>query len=163
MKFEITILVAEDEDNDFLLIERAFSRLPRKVSLQRVSDGVEAIDYLAGANGFDDRSRFPMPDLVLLDLKMPCKDGFEVLHWIRSQARFRSLITVVLSSSDQPVDVSRAYGLGANSYLTKPANFTELTAMVQSFTEYWLRWACRPLLGGAEPRVPPPQETVAES
>src|SRR4051794_32260172 len=103
------ILVAEDEDNDFLLLERAFAKHDNGVTVARVRDGVEVINYFSGADKFDDRRKFPLPDLLLLDLKMPRKDGFETLQWVRSHPVFRSVVVVVFSSSTQERDINRAY------------------------------------------------------
>src|SRR5262245_39720959 len=135
------ILVAEDEDNDFFLLERALKKHNGNLILLRVKDGVEAISYLAGTDGFADRSRFPRPDLLLLDLKMPRKDGFELLEWIRSQRVLNGLIAVVLSSSRQDSDISRAYELGANSYVTKPNDYDGLIEMSRVLLSYWLSYS----------------------
>jgi CheY-like chemotaxis protein len=138
------ILVAEDEDNDFFLLEKAFSRHADTIRVIRVCDGEEAIDYLAGNNGFEDRTRFPLPDLLLLDVKMPRRDGLEVLRWVRNQSRLKTLVTVILSSSKEENDVRQAYTLGANSYLKKPCNYSDYLEMTRVLTAYWSRWVERP-------------------
>jgi CheY-like chemotaxis protein len=138
------ILVAEDEDNDFFLLERALFHHSRDVSPIRVRDGVEAIDYLAGQGAYTDRQRFPLPDLVLLDLKMPKRDGLEVLRWIRQQPGLKALIVVILSSSKQESDVNQAYGSGANSFLKKPNGYMDFLVMTRVLVQFWLIWSRRP-------------------
>lgn len=147
------ILVAEDDENDFFLLKWAFSKNAEKgdqVTLIRVPDGVEAINYFEGREGYADRKQFPLPDLVMLDLKMPRKDGFEVLQWLQSHPVFRSTVVIVLSSSKQEQDVKRAYALGANSYLSKPNDSVGLTGMTKSIIDFWFRWSQCPQLNAAE-------------
>lgn len=131
------ILLAEDDPNDTLLIKRAFQKAGLGSVLKNVGDGAAAIDYLRGINGYADRSRFPLPFLLLLDLKMPGTDGFAVLQWIRAQPDLKRLLVVVLTSSNLQADVDRAYELGANSYLVKPVEFNEMVNMIQRFEAYW--------------------------
>lgn len=131
------ILLVEDDPNDVLLIQRAFTKAGLKNTLKVTIDGQEAIDYLRGKGHFADRERFPLPFLVLLDLKMPGTSGFEVLHWVRAQPEFKRLLVVVLTASNLQSDVDRAYDLGANSYLVKPVEFTEMVNMIQRFEIYW--------------------------
>lgn len=131
------ILLAEDDPNDTLLIKRAFQMAGLGEILKSVRDGEEAINYLRGVDEYADRSRFPLPFLLLLDLKMPATDGFEVLQWLHSQSDFRRLLVVVLTSSNLQADVDRAYDLGANSYLVKPVEFNEMVNMIRRFEAYW--------------------------
>jgi CheY-like chemotaxis protein len=142
------VLIAEDEDNDFLLMERAFAKNSEKVPVTRARDGVEVISYLTGADGFEDRRQFPLPGVLLLDLKMPRKGGFEVLEWIRNHPAFKPMIVIILSSSAQDKDVTNAYRLGANSYLTKPNDYAGLFELVNALVEYWLRWSQHPKVNG---------------
>jgi len=130
------ILVAEDDDNDICLIKRAFQKAQFENPLNVVKDGEEAVAYLQGVEPYMDRHSHPPPALVLLDLKMPRKNGFEVLEWIREQPEFNHLPVVVLTSSQESADISRAYALGANSYLVKPANFASLVDMMNRLREY---------------------------
>ena len=136
MQTDQFILLAEDDPNDALLIKRAFQKAGLGDILKTVSDGGQAIDYLRGIDGYADRGRFPLPFMVLLDLKMPGTDGFEVLQWLRSQPDFKRLLVVVLTSSNLQADVDRAYDLGANSYLVKPVEFNEMVNMIQRFEAY---------------------------
>lgn len=140
------ILIADDDSGDVLLLRRAFQKANLVNPLYVVSDGEAAIDYLAGAGPYRNRDDHPLPVLLLLDLKMPRKSGFQVLEWIRSQPGLRRLRVVVLSSSGQSADIDRAHDLGANSYLVKPPTFADLVAMVENLGAYWMILAERPEL-----------------
>ena len=135
---DATVLLAEDDPDDVLLTQIAFEKARLANPLQVVRDGEEAIAYLKGEGGFSDRIRFPLPILLLLDLKMPRKNGFEVLQWLRKQPQFRRLPTAIMTSSDHDPDTARAYQLGADSYLRKPPDATALLALVQRLRAYWL-------------------------
>jgi CheY-like chemotaxis protein len=131
------ILLAEDDPNDVLLIERAFQKAGLRSALRVVRDGEEAVEYLSGRERYADREQHPLPFLLLLDLKMPGTDGFEVLRWARGQSELKRLLVVVLTSSNLQADVDRAYELGANSYLVKPVEFQEMVNLIQRFEAYW--------------------------
>ena len=133
-----TILLVEDDPNDVVLVRRAFRRARIANPLQVAQDGEAAIDYLAGRAAYTDRSRYPLPMLVLLDLKLPRRSGFEVLAWMRQQPVVNRIPVVVLTSSAESPDVNRAYELGANSYLVKPVVFEGLVDLVQRLKLYWL-------------------------
>ena len=135
------ILVAEDDLTDAYFFQRAFNRAGIPVALHFVRDGQEVIDYLQGTGPFADRTAYPLPQLVLLDLNMPRLNGFDVLEWVREQPGFRNLQVVIFSSSDEAKDINRAYGLGANWYLVKPHSMDELTALVGRFKKFWLEGA----------------------
>lgn len=130
--------MAEDDLTDAYFFKRAFRRAGIPVLLHFVRDGQEVIDYLQGDGQFADRTAHPLPQLVLLDLKMPRLDGFEVLEWVRQQPGFKGLQVVIFSGSGEPKDINRAYGLGANWYLVKPHSMEELTALVGRFKKFWL-------------------------
>ncbi len=132
------ILVAEDDPTDAYFFERAFRRAGLPVALHFVRDGQEVLDYLEGVGAFADRTRYPMPQLILLDLRMPRLDGFDVLEWVRRQPHLNGLVIVIFSSSSEPRDMNRAYGLGANSYMVKPHSMEELMALVGRFKKHWL-------------------------
>lgn len=132
------VLIAEDNPSDLLLFRRAFVQLGYMGPIQYVYDGEQAIAYLAGEGKFENRFEFPLPDFLLLDLKMPRKNGFEVLEWISTQPTLAELRTVVLTTSDDIREISRAYQLGAASFLTKPVNFTEFKDTLQALFNYWL-------------------------
>ena len=131
------ILLVEDDENDVLLIQRAFQKAGLRDCLKVVRNGEEAIEYLQGRGQYSNRDRFPQPFLLLLDLRMPGTDGFEVLQWVRSQEELKRLLAVVLTSSNLQADVDRAYELGANSYLVKPVEFEAMVSLVQRFDVYW--------------------------
>jgi CheY-like chemotaxis protein len=132
------VLVAEDDPTDAFLLQRAFSRSGVTASLHFVRDGQEAIDYLGGESDFANREQFPLPHLLLLDLKMPRLGGFDVLGWLREQPGLKRLLVTVLTSSSQPEDINRSYDLGANSYLVKPQTPEGLSDLVKRLQQYWL-------------------------
>src|ERR1043166_8521303 len=132
------VLIAEDDPSDIFLLQRAFAAAQVPASLHFVRDGQEAIDYLEGEASFADRTTYPLPDLMLLDLKMPRLNGFDVLNWLRQKPGLKRLLVTVLTSSDQPTDINRAYDLGANSYLVKPHIMNELAELVIRVSKYWL-------------------------
>ena len=133
-----SILLVEDETDDVLLIERAFRKAGIANALQVVRDGEQAVNYLAGRAPFADRAQYPLPVLILLDLKLPRLPGHEVLRWLRQQPGLRRIPVVVLTSSRETPDVDRAYDEGANSYLVKPVSFDALLEMVKHLDMYWL-------------------------
>ena len=136
-----TILLAEDNDDHVLLIKRAFAKSNLLNPLQVVNDGRQAIAYLRGDGIYADRSRYPFPALLLLDLKMPNCDGFDVLQWLRDQV-FPPLRIVVLTTSDRVFDMQRAYELGAHSFLTKPVDFRDFVQLGPALKGQWV-WMSR--------------------
>lgn len=146
-----TILLVEDERNDVFFLEYAFQGAGITNPLQVVEDGQEAIDYLAGNGKYTDRLRYPLPCLVLLDLKMPRRSGLDVLRWIQEQAAFQTLIVIVLSSSMNKSDVDEAYQLGARSYLVKPLTLTARLELARSIKHYWLTLNVLPRFEGCKP------------
>ncbi|MEG4940283.1 response regulator [Microcoleus sp. F4-D5] len=136
-----TILLVEDNPVDILLMQRAFrNQIFTNTSLQIVRDGDAAVFYLNGEGEYSDRDRYPLPAIILLDLKLPRRSGHEVLVWLKQQPELKRLPVVMLTSSRQTLDVKRAYDLGVNSYLVKPVGFASLLQMMQSFSEYWLNY-----------------------
>ncbi|MDQ6630267.1 MAG: response regulator [Verrucomicrobiota bacterium] len=132
-----TILLAEDNEDDVIFIRRAFRRAEVLNPIQRVQDGEEAIAYLSGAGIYADREKYPFPAFILTDLKMPRKNGLEVLHWIKENPLYRVVPMVMLSSSNHEEDVRKAYDLGANAYHLKPVNYEELPALLKRIYDYW--------------------------
>jgi len=132
------VLHADDDPNDLLLFKHACRAASHPFILESVSDGELALAYLAGTNSFADRARHPMPALVLLDLKMPRRTGFEVLDWIRTQPSLKRLPVVILTSSKHEADINWTYEHGANSYLVKPVGFEALVDLVKLLHHYWL-------------------------
>lgn len=133
-----TILLVEDNEDDLFFMRRAILSAGVTLPLQVAESGQAAIDYLAGVDGYGDRKRHPLPMLMFLDLKLPQKSGLEVLAWVRSRPELRTLIVLVLTSSREESDVLRAYTLGANSYLVKPPNGTQLNELMKLVRAYWL-------------------------
>jgi CheY-like chemotaxis protein len=133
------ILAVEDEDDDVALLKRAFRKAGLVNPVRFLADGEQAVSYLAGEGEYADREAYPLPSLILLDLKLPRKSGLEVLAWLREQPVLRRIPVVVLTSSKQNVDLERAYDLGANSYLVKPVAFTDLLEMIGALQLYWIR------------------------
>ena len=146
MKRRQTILLAEDDDDAVLLLKMACARSRLVNPMNVVSDGQNAIGYLSGEGVYADRGKFPLPALLLLDLKMPRKNGFEVLSWIRSNTAVNRLPVVVLTSSRDPIDIDRAYDLGANSYAVKPPAFDGLIDLLNRLESWWIGVSECPML-----------------
>ena len=132
------VLVVEDSEDDVFILRRAFKESQLANPLHVVEDGQQAIDYLSGMGEFANRDEFPMPFLVLLDLKLPLKDGLEILEWIQKQPFAEDLHVVVLTSSAEERDVTKAYHLGARSYLTKPPSPKTLREMMTTLNGSFL-------------------------
>jgi CheY-like chemotaxis protein len=132
------ILYAEDEVDDVFFFKNAMKVAESPCMLQAVADGEQAMDYLSGNGAFADRSRFPFPALVLLDINMPRKNGREVLKWIRQQPQFKSLPVVMLTSSSRTEDLQAARELGAEDYLLKPSDPKQLVELVKKLHTRWL-------------------------
>jgi DNA-binding response OmpR family regulator len=132
------ILLVEDDENDVFFFTRALKKLAIENPLRVVSDGQQALDYIEGRSPFANREEFPLPHLILLDLKLPQVKGLDVLKRVREVCD-PSLVVVILSSSKSQSDISKAYQLGANAYLTKPANFEGLVGLVRTVNEFWLQ------------------------
>jgi CheY-like chemotaxis protein len=151
------ILIAEDDEDHVFLLKRALQKGAVLNPVFVVSDGQEAIDYLKGDGKYADRYEYPLPSLLLLDLKMPQKDGFEVLEWIRQQPGLRRLRVVVLTTSDEPKDIDRAYDLGANSFMVKPLEKEQFFGLTEAIKGYWLWMSAAPHLheaGTAQANTP---------
>ena len=135
---QFTVMLVEDDLNDIFLVKRAFKMAQVKDPLQVVTDGQEAILYLKGEGKYADRRQYPLPRLMVMDIKMPRKSGFEVLEWVKtSGAPLRRIPIVIVSSSDNPDDINRAYELGANAYMVKPVDFRAVEHLFQAITQYW--------------------------
>ena len=132
------ILLAEDNDDEVMLIRRAFRDAKLLNPLHVVRDGEEAIAYLKGEGRYANRAEYPLPALLLLDLKMPRKNGFEVLEWIRQQPSLSAMRVVVLTVSTEIRDVNQAYQIGANSFLVKPVDFEQFVSVIRALGGYWL-------------------------
>jgi len=138
------ILLVEDREDDILLIRRAFGKASLTNPLQVVRSGEEAIAYLSGEGKYSNRAEYPLPVVVLLDLKMPGMDGFEVLQWIRQEEGIRGLPVLVLTSSNEMRDVNRAYQLGANSFFVKELDFQQSVEFADLLRRYWIHTTLKP-------------------
>lgn len=139
-----TVLYVDDDDNDVLLLKHAIRSAQLNFNVQVVNDPEKAAAYLGGQGIYADRKCFPLPELVLLDLKMPRMHGLEVLSWIRSQPGLKRLVVIVLTASNQASEVNRAYELGVNSFLVKPVELEALIEMVKGISAYWMKLSERP-------------------
>jgi CheY-like chemotaxis protein len=135
-----TILYAEDDENYARLLECTLKEGCFQHSLQIVTDGAKAISYLKGEGKYSDRIKFPMPNVVLADLKMPNVNGFELLHWIRQMSSCPQIPVVVLTASDEVKEIQKAYSMGANSFLIKPAHLEDLKELLKMLDGYWTKF-----------------------
>jgi DNA-binding response OmpR family regulator len=134
---EKVVLCVDDDEDSVYLLKRAMDEAGPAYSMQVASDGEMAIDYFKGSGNFQDREAHPLPCLVLLDLKLPRTPGLGVLKWIRKEAGL-SVPVIILSSSQNEVDISAAYQLGANAYLVKPSDYERLLEMAKMIAGFWL-------------------------
>jgi CheY-like chemotaxis protein len=141
-----SFLVAEDDENDVFFLRRAFQQAKIENPLHVVGDGQEAIEYLSGEGKFSDRSLYPLPHLFILDLKMPRKTGLDVLEWLHEQPELRCLPVLVLSSSAQRTDIEKAYELGANGFVVKPATLEKRVELAKLIGAFWLDFNEGPLV-----------------
>ena len=140
MNSNASLLIVEDDENDVFFLQHAFAQAKIENPLQIARDGQEAIDYLSGTNSFADRSKYPLPYLILLDLKMPRKTGMDVLEWLSEQAELRCLPVVVFTSSAHRTDIERAYELGANAFVVKPASMEKRAELAKAIGLFWLEF-----------------------
>lgn len=145
------ILLVEDDPNDVLLFRRAFNRAGFANHLVVLNDGEDALKYLKGEGPYTDRTAFPLPILVLLDLSMPRLGGLEVLEWLRMQPDLKHLPVIILTSSTFAPDLAKAYQSGANSFMSKPSDPFEYSASLKQILEFWLTSTRLP-----QPFTPPP-------
>lgn len=132
------VLLIEDDENDILLMQRAFSKARIEIEVEVIRDGDAAVEYFSHHIANSDSSYKNLPWLILLDLKLPRRSGLEVLAWIRQHSQFRVIPIVVLTASNESQDIQTAYDLHVNSYLIKPINFKDLVQMVELINSYWL-------------------------
>jgi CheY-like chemotaxis protein len=133
-----TVLLVEDNQDDIFVMKMACHRTGIPHLLKVVTNGVMAVDYIGGKGDYGDRTVHPLPNVVFLDIKMPLRDGHEVLQWIRLQPGLKTLPVVMLTSSAQRSDVKRAYELGVTSYLQKVPCLAEFGQGVRIIMKYWL-------------------------
>jgi CheY-like chemotaxis protein len=143
------VLLVEDDPSDVRLIQRAFNNLPQTISIVRLKNGDDAVSYLSGDAPYENRAAYPMPSVILLDIKLPRRSGFEVLEWLRKQeSGLKRMPVIMLTSSRHAADINRAYDLGANSYLAKPETSEDLQQLASDFQSYWLKLNEAPDLQG---------------
>lgn len=129
----LKVLHIEDSEEDAILFTRACAAAELSIEFYRVADGFEAMAYLKGADKFTDRSRFPFPDLIVLDLRLPGMGGFDLLKWLRRELELKSLPILVFAASDSAEDKALALAEGATAYFTKPKDFQTLVRIAESF------------------------------
>lgn len=142
----LPLLLVEDDENDILFLQRAFQQAHILNPLHVARDGQEAIEYLSGEGPFVDRKHHPLPGIIILDFKMPRRNGLEVLEWLRRDPALQSLPVLVLSSSAQHYDVERCYRLGANAFLVKPSDTQTRAALARAIKDFWLTFNEPPLI-----------------
>jgi len=140
------VLIVEDNEDEVVLLRRALRLANITVPVAIVTDGAAAIEYLEGRGRYGDRTQHPLPQLVLLDLRLPRVPGLDVLRWVRQQPGLRRLPVIVFTSSAEHRDVITAYELGANSYLVKPSELQDLQDVARRIHEYWIECNLRPPL-----------------
>ena len=133
------VLIAEDNPDEALLLRRAIEKAGIRAPIKMVRDGEEVLLYLQGLGAFANRRENPLPTLIILDLKMPRKSGFEVLEWLNHHPQYDVVPTVVMSTSGLDKDVRKAYGLGANTFFVKPTDFNDLVSIMTTVRDYWER------------------------
>jgi len=134
-----TVLIVEDEENDAFFLRDALKRAGIHNPIQVVEDGRLALDYLSGVGKFGDRTLYPLPSVIFLDLKLPQVNGLAILKWIREEAGLPSILVVVLTASRLDEDIERAYRLGANSYVVKPSSREKLVEILKDFGNWWFK------------------------
>lgn len=134
----ITILIAEDDEDDIFLINEAFEESKLSNQVVFVNNGIELLDYLRRENEYSDENKYPKPDIILLDLNMPKMDGREALKIMKSDPEIRSIPVTVLTTSKADADIIESYNLGVNSYITKPVTFEKLVEITSTFAQYWV-------------------------
>ncbi|TAE60585.1 MAG: response regulator [Nostocales cyanobacterium] len=137
--------MADDDDDDSLLVHDALVESQLPISLQIVRDGDELIDYLSRSGVYTDVKKAPYPGLILLDLNMPRKHGLDVLKEIKTNPNFRRIPVIIFTNSNASEDIYNTYDLGANSFITKPSNFTSLVQIMKTIGKYWLEIVELPL------------------
>ena len=143
----ISILVAEDDEEDRMLLMDAMQEGRLRNSMTFVHDGEQLLNYLAGKEVYEDRKAYPMPGLILLDLNLPRIDGREALKVIKEHAQWRRIPVIILTTSQAEQDILRSYDLGVNSFITKPVTFDGLVEVTRTLQRYWFEIVALPKQG----------------
>jgi CheY-like chemotaxis protein len=138
MKDQLNILLVEDDPNDVYFLLYAFDQAGLRNPVKVVEDGQQAIEYLSGTGKYADREQFPLPYLVLLDLKLPKVMGLDVLRWMGTRPELSGALVIVLSSSNDAGDIANAYTCGARSYLVKPHSLSDRLELAKCIKAYWI-------------------------
>ena len=141
----LTILIAEDGEDDAFFLRRAMRKLGWTNPVQILTDGGEVLNYLKGEGKHHDRAQFPFPSVLFMDIKMPRVNGFEVLQWLRDHPECKVIPVIMFSTSGRPEEVERAYQLGANAYIVKPTTNEELQEILRSTFDFWSHCAKPPV------------------
>ncbi len=141
----LIILMADDDPDDRLMVEEAFEENHMAYDLRFVYNGQELMDYLNGTGRFSGFGQLPRPDLIILDVNMPKKDGFEALQEIKTDRQLCSIPVIIFTSSRSDEDIIRSYNLGVNSFINKPVSFKELVELIGAFGKYWFEIVLLPV------------------
>jgi CheY-like chemotaxis protein len=147
----INIIMADDDPDDRMLTRDALAESHLANDLYFVEDGEELMDFLLHRGKYTDKSQYPRPDLILLDLHMPRKDGREALREIKASEALRHIVIVVLTTSRAEEDIYRSYQLGVNSFITKPVSFEALVDTMRTVSKYWFQIVKLPNGNGSPP------------
>ncbi len=139
-----TLLYAEDDPDDVLLLRHALRKAGVALNLVTASDGQEVVDYLSGSGKFAERTQFPLPSLLLLDIHLPKRSGLEVLKWVRQHPTLDALVVLMFTSSELDLDVYGSYRLRANGYLVKPTTPSRLVELCKALHEFWFSFNILP-------------------
>jgi CheY-like chemotaxis protein len=134
------ILLVEDRPDEIELMKQALHQAGVGNPLRMISDGAEAIAYFEGRNRYADRNAFPLPRLVLLDLKLPNRTGLDIVKWLKSDERLKRIPVIIVTSSREPSDMEKAYSAGVNSYLVKPTSFRDFVDTMKITATYWIHY-----------------------
>ena len=157
-KNDISILMADDDQDDCVLVKNAFAANLIANRLSFVEDGEELMDYLYNRGRYSDKTLFPLPGLILLDLNMPRKDGHEALREIKADHKLRRISVIVLTTSEREEEILRSYEIGANSFITKPVTFQGLVDAIKILSRYWFEIVKLP---GKRPTIKNYKNTVS--
>jgi len=138
------VLLVEDNPSEVLLMRRAWAKAGVRCPLVTAHDGNEALEYLQNSGHYGARRSSVFPALVLADLNMPGRNGFDLLHWIRCESDTPTLVVIILTASELSSDITTAYALGANAFLRKPGTWHGLVELLKDLDHFWLKWPSLP-------------------